>query len=485
MTDILHLLKEEFDGAYDYLRLGRVEVSTQDRRANVVFLMPEDIFDYHFNSADVEKIKDVVKKALGGSFTVYCKFEKIVVTEENFKSALIEYMEKHFPLVSANIDFTAIQVKIDDKIRLEIPVAENLKKYMETVDFDERIKKFIYERFSSDSELTFVLIPDDQEIKIETKSAQRYGKSVSVTDKKILFGKESELLSPAVHISTLKGEGQDVVCCGKVAFLRYYDRDESKRVEGRRFYPHYYTFSINDTTGSLNVFVNIDGAMPLLQNGVDVVCRGRVNSRDDKASLSMYARSIALCTVPYALIHEQTKPLAPPERYSVLEPKPYEEEVYSQIRFDMGEVRAEEPRASVPPTVTAAIRVIKTERAFVPYEIAMCFVEGNKIREYVHSFLKVAFTEKTERAEFANAKGYASPRLSTVIPDLIKFSAGKPIAASNPQFLLDLLNQTAKPLRYLFSNESRTVSISQNKGEGKVDGALEEAVEIAKELLRE
>ena len=485
MTDILNLLNQQFDGSYDYLRLGRVEISTPERRANVVFLMPEDIFDYHFNSTDVEKIKDVVKKALGGEFTVYCKFEKIVITEENFKSALIEYMEKHFPLVTANIDFSAITVRIEDKIHLEIPVAENLKNYMKLVNFDERIKKFIYERFSSDSDLSFVLMPDDQEIKIETKPRQRYGKSVTVTDKKILYGKESELLSPAVHISTLKGEGQDVVCCGKVSFLRYYDRDEKKRVEGKRFYPHYYTFSINDTTGSLNVFVNIDGEMPLLKDGVDVVCRGRVNSREDRASLSMYARSIALCTIPYALIHEQTKPLAPPERYSVLEPKTYEEEVYSQIRFDMGDVHSEGPRVSVPPTVTAAIRAIKTERAFVPYEIAMCYVEGNKIREYVHSYLKVAFTEKTERAEFANAKGYASPRLSTVVPDLIKFSAGKLIVASNPQFLLDLLNQTAKPLRYLFSNESRAFSLSQNKGETKVEGALEEAIEIAKELLRE
>lgn len=484
MADLLKILQDEYDGKYSYLRLGKVDISPQERRANVVFLMPEDVFDYHFNATDTENVKEVVKKALGGTFTVYCKFEKIVVSEENFKSALIEHMEKYFPLVSANLDFSAIRVRIDEKIRLEIPVADNLKNYMDTVDFENRIKRFVSEKFASDAEITFEILPDDAEVKIETKTAQRYGKSVQVSDKKILFGKESELLAPAIHISTLKGEGQDVVCCGKVAFLKYYTRDESKRVEGKKFFSHYYTFSISDTTGHLNVFVNIDGEMPLLQNGVDVVCRGRVNSRDDKSSLSMYARSIALCTVPYALIHEQTKPLAPPERYSVLEPKPYEEEVYSQIRFDVGEETTEFSHVSVPPTVTAAMRAIKTERAYVPYEIAMCFIEGNKIVEYVHTFLKVGFTEKTERAEYANSRGYASPRLSTVIPDLIKFSFGKTIVAANPQFLLDVLNQTAKPLRYLFANESKMFSISQSKEEGKTNGALEEAVEIAKEILR-
>ncbi|GEM_PF-3249370 len=485
MTDILTLLSNEFDGKYSYLRLGKVDISPSDKRANIVFLMPEDVFDYSFNSKDVECIKETVKKALGGAYSVYCKFEKIIVTEENFKSSFIEFMEKFFPLISANTDFSRVKVRIEDKLYVDFPIAENLHRYMETVSFENRLKSFISEKFAFESEITFNIVADDDlEIKNETVARQRYGRTVQVTNKKSIFGKESELLSPAVHIATLKGEGQDVVCCGKVSFLKYYTRDESKRVEGKRFYTHYYTFSISDTTGFLNVFVNIDGEIPLLQNGVDVVCRGRVNSRDDKSSFSMYARSIALCTVPYALIHEQTKPLSPPEHYTVLEPKQYEEEIYSQIRFDMGDPIQKSASPSVAPTVTVAIRAIKTERAFVPYEIAMVSLEGSKIREYVHSYLKVAFTEKSDRAAFANEKGYASPRLSTIIPDLIKFASGKILVAVNPQFVLDLLNQTAKPLRYLFDNESRSVSsYSANGDEARKESALEEAINIAKGIL--
>ena len=120
--------------------------------------------------------------------------------------------------------------------------------------------------------------------------------------------------------------------------------------------------------------------------------------------------------------------------------------------------------------VTLAVRSIKTERAVVPYEVAMCSVEDGKIKEYLHTFLKVAFTEDNEKAEYANRMGYASPRLSTVIPDLIKFSANRLIVGVNPSAALEVFNKIAKPLRYSFSNDVHVIQPAALKYEGEKRG---------------
>ena len=482
MKDILQILNGKFEDKYAYLRIGKVDISTSDKRANIIFLMPEEVFDYSFNSQDVEAIVTAVKETLGNAFKVNCKFEKIILSEEIFKNALIEYMEKYFPLIAANIDYSGIKIGLGETATICMSVPENIHKYMPTVSFEERIRAFAQERFVLSVKFAFDIVPDEIRTKaFEANQANRYGRTVQVTDKRILFGRENELSIPAVHISTLRGDGQDVACCGKVKFLKYNIRDESKRVPGKKFYKNYYTFSISDTTGHLNVFINLDGEVPLLKDGEDVICRGRVNLRDDMSSFGMYARAVALCTIPYEIIREQTKPLAPPDRYSILVPKPYEEVVYSQLTIGMDD-RSSEVAAYLDSTVTVAIRTIKTERAYVPYEVAMCFVKGKSIVEYVHTFLKVNFTEKSERAQYANSKGYASPRFSSVIPDLVKFAEGKTLVAVNPQFVIDLLNGTAKPLRYVFSNEIRAFSDVLPTSGGQ-RSALDEAIDMAKILL--
>lgn len=484
MKDILQILNEAFQGEYAFLRLGSVQISPNDKTIHVTFLLPEDKFNYSFRSADIEKIENAVKEAVEGEYKVVCKFQKIILSEEVFKNALIEHMEKYFPLIAANIDYSKLTITIGDEVIIHITVEENIYNYMPTVSFEKRIREFAENKYVVQVRFEYDVLPDEIRTKrFESNQANRYGKTVQVTDKKVIFGKESDLLSPAVHISTLRGDGQDAICCGKVKFLRYNTRDESKKKEGKRFYKNYYTFSISDHTGFLNVFINLNGEIPLLQDGVDVICRGRVNLRDDMTSYGMYARAVALCTIPYEVIREQTKPLAPPEEYSLLKPQPYEEQVYAQLSLTAS-VKQDAAPVFIEPTVAVSIRSIKTDRNYVPYEVAMCHIEGDKIVSYVHTYLKVAFTEKSERAQYANAKGYASPRLSSIIPDLIKYTEGKTLVAVNPKYMLDLLNETAVPLRYRFTNETKVFSDPiRHDGEGIERNALDDVIEMARVLL--
>ena len=484
---ILRILNEKFDNRYDYLRLGFVKVSVEERKATVTFLVPEDVYDYSLKKEDIENIKSSVTEALGGGFSVFCKFEKIVLTEESVKSSLVEYMNKNFPLIIANIDFSRVKAEIGDEVNLHFVVPKNIRDYMQSVDFDKKIKAFLMEKLAVKAVISYEIseeyVPENRTDR-STRSG-RYGKTVEVSDKRAVYGKLSDLHGPAMHISTLKGEGEDVLCCGKINYLSFKTRDESKKDTYKRFFKHYYTFSISDTTGFLNVFINTDEAIPALENGKDVVCRGRVSTREDAMNFSMYAKAVALCEVPYALIAEQTKPLDPPAEYSVLKPTPYEEVTYDQIGFDF--YRTSNSRiVKTDACVTVSLKSLRNERVLVPYEIAMCRVEGGKITEYIHTFLKVAFSEVSEKANYANQKGYASPRLSTVIPDLIKFSAGHLLVGLNPAAALDLLNATAKPLRYLFKNEIHIIQSSSLKKEDlRDDGALSEAVALAHAFLKE
>ena len=489
MTEnIISFINQKYQGKYGYLRLGFVRISVEEAKANVTFLVPEDVYDYKLNNDNINEIKTAVSEALGGRFAVYCRFEKIVLTEENIRSALIEYMSKHFPLVAANVDFSKVSILIDNGLTLSFVVQNNIRDYMLRADFDRKTEEFFLSKYSIKPKLLFELCEDTlAEIPAESSvGSGRYGKSVEVADKQLVFGKLSDLHAPAVHISTLRGEGEEAVCCGKISFLAFRTRDESRRAEYKKFFKHYYTFSISDTTGYLNVFINTDDEYPALQNGAEVVVKGRVNTREESSNISMYAKSLATCKIPFSTIEEQTKPLDPPETYSVLTPNEYHEITYDQIGFDFLNTRRARAEHNGATGVVLVLRTHKTERFFVPYEVAMCEVEGGKIREYLHTYLKVAFTDDSEKAVFANQKGISAPRLSTVIPDLIKFSAGKLIVGLNPAANLDLLNVTAKPLRYLFRNDLHVIQPALLKEEnGKKGDALEEAIAIAHAFISE
>ena len=113
-------------------------------------------------------------------------------------------------------------------------------------------------------------------------------------------------------------------------------------------------------------------------------------------------------------------------------------------------------------------------------------IEDGKIKEYIHTYLKVAFKEDTDIADFANRMGYSSPRLSTIIPDLLKFTADKLLVGTDPAAVLEILNKIAKPLRYRFSNDLHVVKQSVLESLGtKIENAFDEAVALANAFISE
>ena len=484
MTDILSIIKEYYPRKYDYLRLGRVKLS--EKKVSVTFLVPEEIYDFHLTNEDISAIHDAAAKAIGVGYDVKCYFEKVILTGESVRSALAEFLSKNFPLVAANIDYSRVSIDLNRAV-VGFTMQENIRDYIKSGDFEKKVIAFFRQKYSIDITVTYDVVADgDLSLSsAEMLSSGRYGKSVTVTDKVLLAGKMSELSDAAVHISTLKGEGENVVCCGKINRLSFKTRDEAKRAEVKRFFKHYYYFGFNDSTGQLSALFNTDDEYKALVNGAEVVCKGRVSARDD-GTLCMFVKSIALCKVPFDTIKEQTKPLDPPAAYSVISPKEYKNADYGQIGFDFFESNETKSNVNQQSGVSVAMRTLDTERDTIPYEIAVCLIENGKIKEYIHTFLKVAFKEDTEIADFANRMGYSSPRLSTIIPDLLKFTANKLLVGRDPAAILEILNKIAKPLRYHFSNDLHVVKESVLDSLGtKIENAFDEAVAVANAFISE
>ena len=146
MTDnILSVIKQTFPGKYDYLRLGLVKLN--GKKLSVTFLVPEDVFDYELKNEDIQNIKKAVSETIGTDYSVTCQFEKIILTPESIRSALAEHMAKHFPLIAANIDFSRVTIDLSDGLALSFTVQQNIRDYMQTVDFDKRIKEFFYQKY--------------------------------------------------------------------------------------------------------------------------------------------------------------------------------------------------------------------------------------------------------------------------------------------------------------------------------------------------
>ncbi|NCA67698.1 MAG: hypothetical protein EOM87_06520 [Clostridia bacterium] len=476
MNDFLTLLQNKYGEKYNYIRVKCVEVFKQSKKVNITLYIPEDVFDYEFENDDIKAIKGVLEDVINGENDAEGKskvkinlyFEKIYFDTEILKGALSDYIKAHYPYVGSNIDFERLELELGSEITINFVIQESVYDYASKSDFEESVKKFLEDKYYLVSNITYEIV-ENSGVSIEenAQSLQHRSVFIPVSDIQKICGKgELKGMFPK-HIAVINKAGDNISICGKIELVDRKIYDETQAVEGKKFYKYHYILSVDDTSASMKVLYNTneeDCPLEKLAPGSDIIVRGRVFYKENTGKFIMFAKGIGKCEIDFATVKAQLAPLAPPDEYR-LPPKIYERKMGGyQMELDVMGNGQKEKSVSTGEVVAMHYLSIPKSNEEIIYEIACIVINDGKFTEYYHTYLKSPRSDNMNIE--AKVKVMTAPRLSTVIPDLIKFTAGRIILALDVFNSVKTLNEVAKPLRYVFHNELKEVKSYGKKSKG-------------------
>ncbi len=470
MSNFLTLLEQEYGEKYSYIRVKSAEVFKMSKKVNITLLIPEDIFDYEFEKEDILAIKTVLDNAINGKertsskYKINLFFDRIYFDEDILISTLIDFIKANYPFVGSNIDFERMRLSAESEASLLFVMQESIYDYASKSDFEPAVKKFFEDKYCIKCSIDYEIVDNVIE-EIPEESSSYRSIFIPVGNVAKLCGKGDFKGALPKHISALNKAGDNISICGRMTVIDRNIWDEDKAVEGKKFYKFHYIISVDDTSDSMRVLYNTnDENCPIetLKEGTEVIMRGRVFYKEDTGRFIMFAKTIGTCDIDFDTVKAQLEPLPAPEKYRE-PPLPYQnsnEGAQMSLLFD-DEAERQKPRHSGEVIAMHCLTLSKANERII-YEIACIRLKDGKPLDYYHTYLKTAKHDSMNLE--AKAKVGSAPRLSSVIPDLVKFTLGKTIVALDVFNMLKALNEVAKPLRYVFQNEVKEILSYAAKG---------------------
>lgn len=462
MKDFSKMLQSKYGDKYNYLRVKTAEVYKQSKRINLTLYVPEDVFDYEFETDDIVNIKAALNDAVNGEgntkngFKFNLFFEKIYYDEALVRSAVIDYIKANFPYVGANIDFERMGLIHNEILYLEFAIQSSVYDYAVKSGFEAALKQYLENRFYLKCELEYEIVEEVFAPPAEENISAVRSVFIPISNINKLCGRDELKGASPKHISVISKAGDNIAICGKVESIECKIWDENKAVVGKKFFKYHYSFVIDDTSGKMRVLFNTnDEKCPLASITPDseLVIRGRVFYKEETGKFIMFAKGIARCKIDFETVKEQLAPLPPPEEYKN-KPYIYDNKNGQQLQFDFIENKKRETQ-NIDAVALHFLSIPKANDEII-YEIACVKIREGVLSEIYHTFLKAPTDDKMSFE--AKARTVTAPRIASVVPDLVKFTSGMVIVAIDAFGKLKRLNDIALPLRYVFHNELKEIT---------------------------
>lgn len=452
------------EGKYDYLRIKNVDVNTETRTANVYIYVRDDKYE-NFDNAVIKDLRaffgQIVKKV-----TFNFHFERLLVSADLVQRRLTEYVAVTFPFIAANVMMDTVDVQVtSDRIECTVYMPQSIKQYAEERGFVRAVETDLTDAFimpaKVEIEVTDAVVEEEQ-----ADNSSALFTVVPVADIKYLCGVKSEYSRLPLMIHYVRQAQERAAVCGELSDIRVKEYEPQEPKEGeetkRRFYKYHYTFVLNDGTDSMRVLYNTNDEKCPLQSVTDgqFLVRGRVFYNERTESFNVFAKTVYRCTIDKAKVAELLKPLPPPARYRV-EPQAVEDSTeLVQLSFAMdGE--------------TGGVKRLQGEHVFLyvrslskdklqPYELcALHTVGGKPVDRYTTYVYQSDLLEIDVAIKSAVA---IAPRISDLVPDLVKYFEGKTVVTLHLEKTQRYLAEIAEALRYAFDCDWADADMLLKKG---------------------
>lgn len=433
---------------YSYLRLKKVELFEYEKKANLYFLIPAEIYENVFDNAVFSDLKKFCAK-IAPSYKCSFFFDQLVITESIVKEFLAELLATNFPFLAVSINKSCIDVSINDNIQIELVVERDISTILER---SEAVKKIILTLEDEFGLETFITIKSVEvgEIKIEQSEQKIVSKTaVPFFDYEFLCGSPLKYVVKPVFIDSVNKTYELQSVCGIVKSIekRTFERDPQSNF---KYYKYNYRIKITDFSGEMTCYFksNDDNCkLNEIAQGDEIMLCGKVGFSERTGAYQTYAKSVYKISLDKEKIKDSLKPLPVPQTLKYSSRK-YDgnDFVISQNLFDLAE--GDNSKFDFNCVFMSYKSVSKS---FAPWEICLLSFENGHCKEVYETFVKVSNLDKID-VEF-KAKVMGAKRFAEFVPDILCFCNGKTLYVKEAEDVQRLISSIAKAQHYDFNIE--------------------------------
>lgn len=241
--------KDKTGGKYPFIRFKDVSVDKRAGSVSVTVSVPYDVYDGLTSGGETEIISSAISEIFmeeGVTMPVSVIYKKVYYNADIIKRLTEKFLAEQYGAYCSQISQDAVTADIENGVPLiNVDVPDYLAGAFTSAEIPKAIEDYIDELYGTQSEVTVTRHAadafkiDDSAPKMEAVQAKQYFHSTS--GESVLVGKP--ITDSALYISRLPENAFETCVAGTISDLQ--DRVSKKGY-------HFHTFTLNDTTGSLD-----------------------------------------------------------------------------------------------------------------------------------------------------------------------------------------------------------------------------------------
>ena len=434
------------DDRLQNLKLNEIEIDRESASIGYYFICDKTI--------DKELEEKILKKAYESSLSIFKSVEisikKIISNDELINKVIFDYLKENYPSISIFLKPTDIVVKlIENLVKYTIRLTPDGVEYVNKNGVLKKLTEYLSKNFCSE----FVGSTDEKENEeiIDLSSEEIFEDQLKRIEHRTIKVRHTMAIDDAnmgnIALYIEDAVDGDVTICGKVT-----DVFEKETKTGKPFL----IFHIDDTTGKTsgvyfskkNTYAKIKEIKP----GDAIIARAKIGEYNGRRSTTF--EKINLCEFPQDFVKKDKFKKKAPTSYSLIFP----EEIQAPSVVSLFDQEATLPDE----ILNTDVVVFDTETTGLDMlndsltEIGAVKIIGGKIKQKWTTLIKPdqpISAKITELTGITNEMVADKPKISTVIPDFMKFIDGCILVAHNAEFDMKFIKRFASAEEYDVKNK--------------------------------
>lgn len=427
------------------LKISSVEIDKLTRGVKYNFICDEVVSEELKNRILEEMIKETSPHFLSVSLTV----KKIASDAELVNREIIDFVQKNFPSISIFLKNTDVfSVTVGDVVKYSLKLTADGIEYVNRNGVIRKLNEYLSHKFCSD--FSGETIEKEAEETISLLSTGVYESQLqkiqlrTIKVKDVLVIDDIHMGNTAVYIEdALYGQ---VTVCGKITKIY-----EKQTKTGKPFFVIHFTDTTANLSGVYFTRKSTYDKIKYLAEGDAIIMSGTLAERDGKPSFTI--SKINRCTFPEDFVKQEKFKKQPPREYSVIFPEKANTIKVASVFDDLSPLPQElvEKEYVVFDLETTGLELMSNGIT----EIGAVRISGGKITEHFTTLVKPDYhinAENQALTGISNEMVKNAPKISTVLPDFMKFIEGSVLVGQNVEFDLKFLRRFATAEEYEVTN---------------------------------
>ena len=434
------------DQSISKIKLTGVEIDKTAREVTFLFIC-ENTVSSEVRDLILSETKKIVPDVLG---EVQVVIKKIVSNSELINGEILKYLLENFPSFASSFKSTdVLSAVVGDLVKYTLRLSESNAEYVTKGGVMTKLTKHLSSKFCSDfvgsvdikaPEETVSLLTDEVYAMEVEKIEHR-----TITVEDVIIVDDKNMGNVAQYIEDVTYG--DVTVAGVITEI-------SERV-AKNGKP-YFIINIDDTTGKTGgIYFSRADTVNLIRDlkpGSAIIVKGNV--RDNQGKRSFTINKINKCTFPENFVKKDRYKKTAPKEYTLIRPEPSNTIKVKSV-FDLDDNLPEELTSEI--YVVFDLETTGTDLMSNGItEIGAVKIVDGKVSEQWTTLVKPDYpiSQKiTELTGITEEMVANSPKISSVIPDFMKFIEDAVLVAHNSEFDVKFIKRFAGAEEYEVKNK--------------------------------